>query len=88
MDRYLERRVQLSDKMDVNSVAVVFGATKSIRNGDQEYPFRQDSDFWYLTGINEPNAILIIEKNHQKYTIICFVKKLVRKKSNGSANQY
>lgn len=79
MDRYLERRVQLSDKMDVNSVAVVFGATKFIRNGDQEYPFRQDSDFWYLTGINEPNAILIIEKKPSEIHHYLFCKETSEK---------
>ncbi|WP_193138507.1 aminopeptidase P N-terminal domain-containing protein [Klebsiella aerogenes] len=79
MERYLQRRLQLSDKMDVNSVAVVFGATKCIRNGDQEYPFRQDSDFWYLTGINEPNAVLIIEKKQSETQHYLFCKEISEK---------
>ncbi len=33
---------------------------ESLRNGDSHYPFRQDSDFWYLTGFDEPEAVLVI----------------------------
>lgn len=32
------------------------------RSGDSNYPFRQDSSFWYLTGINEPDVVLVIDK--------------------------
>ena len=32
------------------------------RNGDQAFPFRQDSSFWYLTGIDEPDVILVMDK--------------------------
>ena len=39
------------------------------RNGDSPYAFRQDSSFWYLTGINEPDIILVIDKN-KEYLII------------------
>ena len=39
------------------------------RNGDSSYAFRQDSSFWYLTGINEPDIILVIDKS-KEYLII------------------
>lgn len=39
------------------------------RNGDSTYPFRQDSNFWYLTGIDEPDVILVIDKS-KEYLII------------------
>src|SRR5680860_991060 len=32
------------------------------RNGDSTFNFRQDSNFWYLTGINQPDIILVIDK--------------------------
>lgn len=35
------------------------------RNGDVAFPFRQDSSFWYLTGIEEPDAILVMDKNKE-----------------------
>jgi Xaa-Pro aminopeptidase len=39
------------------------------RNGDVTYPFRQDSSFWYLTGINEPDVILVLDK-YKEFLIV------------------
>ena len=39
------------------------------RNGDSTYTFRQDSSFWYLTGVEEPDAILVMDKN-KEYIIL------------------
>lgn len=39
------------------------------RNSDVTYPFRQDSNFWYLTGINEADVILVIDKG-KEYLIL------------------
>lgn len=39
------------------------------RNGDSAFPFRQDSSFWYLTGITEPDIILVMEKD-KEYLIV------------------
>jgi Xaa-Pro aminopeptidase len=39
------------------------------RSGDTTYPFRQDSSFWYFTGIDEPDIILVIDKN-KEYLIV------------------
>lgn len=39
------------------------------RNSDVTYPFRQDSTFWYLTGINEPDIVLVMDKT-KEYLII------------------
>lgn len=47
------------------SVAIVFGGNEVRRNGDAHYPFRQDSDFYYLTGFTEPNAVLVITPFNQ-----------------------
>lgn len=43
-----------------NSIVVVPGAKTVKRNADTEYPFRQESNFSYLTGFPEPNALLIV----------------------------
>ncbi|MBT5684756.1 MAG: Xaa-Pro aminopeptidase, partial [Gammaproteobacteria bacterium] len=45
---YASRRRELSAFMDEGSIAIVPGANPKIRNGDVQYPFRQDSDFRYL----------------------------------------
>ena len=57
---YQNRRDRLKDMMPENSLAIISAAHESIRNRDAEYPFRQSSDFWYLTGFTEPDAVLII----------------------------
>ena len=58
--------------MPKNSLAIIFGSNSLIRNGDVEFPFRQNSDFFYLTGFEEPNAVAIIESDDSgEFTIFC-----------------
>lgn len=59
-----ERRKKLAANMTANSCFVLLSGGLMTRNGDVEYLFRQESNFWYLTGFNEPNACLIIKKDH------------------------
>ena len=46
--------------MGEGSVALFLGARLATRSHDTQYPFRQDSDFWYLTGFNHPQAIAVL----------------------------
>lgn len=73
----LARRQKFVKKMQSNSAAIFFAAPEVIRSNDSYYPFRQNSDFWYLTGFNEPLAALLIIKdaNHQIKTILFHRKK-------------
>ncbi len=49
---------------------IIITATSPLqRNGDNTYPFRQDSNFWYLTGIDDPAVILVIDDNNE-YLIV------------------
>ena len=57
---FARRRRQLMDMMTPNSIAIVPAARERIRNRDVEYPFRQDSDFYYLTGFPEPEAVVAL----------------------------
>jgi Xaa-Pro aminopeptidase len=57
---FAERREQLLDAMGPDAVAVVVGARLAVRSADTEFPFRQDSDFWYLTGFDHPDAIAVL----------------------------
>lgn len=57
------RRQALLNKMLPNSAALIFAAPAAKRSGDTEYPYRQNSDFWYLTEFNEPEAVLVLIKN-------------------------
>ena len=46
--------------MGPDSVAIFLGASIATRSADTEFPFRQDSDFWYLTGFDHPDAIAVL----------------------------
>jgi Xaa-Pro aminopeptidase len=57
---YVTRRVQLAKQMRPGAIAIIPAANEVPRSGDTYFRFRQDSDFYYLTGFNEPKALLII----------------------------
>ena len=49
---FKRRRSQLMKMMGKNSIAILPSASEVIRNRDTHFPFRQDSDFLYLTGFD------------------------------------
>lgn len=55
-------------------VAVIGTALQKVRTNDTEYPYRQDSDFYYLTGFEEDNAVLVLVRSAQEMKAILFVK--------------
>ena len=57
---FTKNREKLTEMMEENSMAVVFSSQRMPRNGDQYFPFRQQSDFYYLTGIRQPESILLV----------------------------
>ncbi|MDT7808903.1 MAG: Xaa-Pro aminopeptidase [Acidobacteriota bacterium] len=66
-------RPQLAEfmqRMEPNSVAILPAAREVTRSNDTEYRFRQDSDFYYLTGFDEPDAIAVIAPSRaEAYTL-------------------
>ncbi len=48
------------DAMGPGAIAIFVGARLQTRSADTEFPFRQDSDFWYLTGFDHPDAVAIL----------------------------
>ncbi len=67
-------RPQLAEfmqRMEPNSVAIIPSARERTRSNDTDYRYRQDSDFLYLTGFNEPEAIAVIapSKEEGRYTL-------------------
>ncbi|HEY9034812.1 MAG TPA: Xaa-Pro aminopeptidase [Pseudomonadales bacterium] len=70
---FARRRKALMDDMLDNSIAIIPSAREVIRNHDAHYPFRQDSDFYYLTGFAEPDAVavLIPGREHGQYILFC-----------------
>ncbi len=66
-------RPQLAEfmrRMDQKSVAIIPSAREATRSNDTQYRFRQDSDFFYLTGFEEPEAIAVVAPGREpKYTL-------------------
>lgn len=61
-----ERREALRKKMPKNSVAVFFGNPERNRSNDVDFIYHQDPNFYYLTGYNEPNCVLVLFSEEQK----------------------
>jgi len=59
---FVARREQFMAKMNDNSVAFVFAHQEVTRSNDTEYSFCQNKNFYYLTGFNEPDAVLMLIK--------------------------
>ena len=70
---FARRRKNLMALMDPNSIAIIPSAREQVRSRDTEYPFRQDSDFYYLSGFVEPDAVLILlpGRRHGQFVIFC-----------------
>ena len=69
---FVAHRERLLNAMEDNSVAVIPSAKLHTRNRDAEFPFRQDSDFFYLTGFTEDNACLVLVKKADSLRTILF----------------
>ncbi len=57
-------RNNLKNSLKENSIAIINSNDEMPRNGDQEFPFRQNSDMFYLTGIEQEQSILVLCPNH------------------------
>lgn len=70
---YARRRKALMAQMEPNSIAILPAAPVFIRNRDVEHVYRQDSDFQYLSGFPEPEAViaLIPGREHGEYVLFC-----------------
>lgn len=64
---FLNNRNELRKLMPPNSVAVLFSNPIQNRSNDVDYQYHQDPNFYYLTGLREPNAMVIIFKDVQDY---------------------
>lgn len=69
---FARRRRNLMAEMEENSIAILPAATEKTRNRDVDYPFRQDSDFWYLTGFPEPDAVVALIPGRQQGEFVLF----------------
>jgi Xaa-Pro aminopeptidase len=69
---YARRRLQLMEIAGADAVIIVRAAAEKIRNNDAHYPYRQDSDFLYLSGFSEPDATIVLLPGAQGGVSIMF----------------
>ena len=67
---YRTRRERVYDAIG-NGVAILFAAPERMRSNDTEYPYRQDSYFYYLSGFTEPEAVMILDGANRTSTLCC-----------------
>ncbi|MDA1371235.1 MAG: Xaa-Pro aminopeptidase [Proteobacteria bacterium] len=67
-----KRRKELMAQMEPSSIALLAAAPARARNSDTEYPYRQNSDFYYLTGFAEKNALLALIPGRKQGEVVLF----------------
>lgn len=71
---YMFRRDRLFEKLPLSSIAILPSGKQKYRNADTEYRFRQKSDFYYLSGFDEPESVLILIKDKtgkKEFIVFC-----------------
>lgn len=70
---FSRRRKNLMALMEPGSIAIIASARPQLRSRDTEFPFRQDSDFYYLSGFVEPEAVLVLVpgRKHGEFVVFC-----------------
>lgn len=73
MNEFVIRREKLLKQMEENSVCLLFSGVPKIKNSDAFYPFEVNSNFFYLTGIEQDNSMLILIKSITGNHVYLFV---------------
>lgn len=70
VEEFAQRRQALIKRLPLGAVAIIAGNSDVTRSNDTEYPFRQNSDFFYLTGFAEPDAVLVLIHDSQPRSVL------------------
>ena len=70
---FARRRKQLMRMSTDDAILILPAAPERIRSHDTHYPYRQDSDFWFLSGFPEPEAVLILVPGRKHGETILFL---------------
>ncbi len=75
MKQYLiNNRKRLFDNLDNNSIAIIHSGYEKFKSADSSYDFFINNNFYYLTGIDQSNVILVIGKFNNQYMEWLFIK--------------
>ena len=82
---FARRRKQLMRMAADDAILVLPAATERVRSNDTHFPYRQDSDFWYLSGFAEPEAVLVLipGRKHGESILFCRERDLEREGWDG-----
>jgi Xaa-Pro aminopeptidase len=80
---YRQRRQAVLEAIG-QGTAIFCSAPTAVMHNDVDYLFRQDSDFFYLTGFNEPNAVAVLSPSHEEHTFVLFVQPKDKEKETWS----
>ena len=84
-DNYKSRRTELSNQIGGNDIVIIPTSEVKSRNGDVDFRFRPDSDFYYLSGFEEPEAVAVIcpGREQGEYVIFCRERDPLREQWDG-----
>lgn len=71
---FARRRKTLMSQMEPDSIAIIPAALEKVRSRDTDYPFRQDSDLYYLSGFAEPRTVLVLIPGRAHGEFVMFVR--------------
>ncbi len=77
---FLERRTRIAEKMQ-GSALMAAASAETIRNGSVHHSYRQDSNFYYLTGFEEPDSIFIFRPGRTPETVLFVRKKNIERET-------
>jgi len=80
-NEFKKRRKLLMQQIGEGNIAIVASASSHTRNRDVEFPFRQDSDFYYLTGFNEADSLAVFIPGREQGEYILFCQEFDEKKA-------
>src|SRR3990167_10167608 len=72
MAEYAKRRKSLMRQVGSSGIIILPAAPEAHRNADALYAYRQNSDFYYLTGFNEPEAVVVLAPGRKEGEYLLF----------------
>ncbi|MEY4768388.1 MAG: hypothetical protein RL637_1027 [Pseudomonadota bacterium] len=81
LTEFKRRRKSLMQQIGLGNIALIPSAPERTRNRDVSYPYRQDSDFYYLTGFNESEALAVFIPGREQGEYILFCREFDEKKA-------